>query len=112
MRGHRRRCRPAGRLHPGVSDLVMTRENHRRLRTADGSWVRNGVTLQVVVKHPTAHSPPTLRTRPRHGGTSGSLGLEPYYVARYVQLGYALTAHRTRCPGQRGHRAIRHRALQ
>ena len=36
----------------GVGDLVITRENQRRLRTSDGSWVRNGDTWQVIATDP------------------------------------------------------------
>ena len=36
----------------GVGDVIITRENARRIRTANGRWVRNGDTWQVTAVHP------------------------------------------------------------
>jgi len=77
----------------GVGDLVITRENQRRLRTTDGNWVRNGDTWQVTDTQPDGSL--TVTASGRDGAASGgSVRLEPDYVAQHVQLGYAVTAHR------------------
>lgn len=79
----------------GVGDLVITRENQRRLRTTDGNWVRNGDTWQVTATQPDGSITVTSSAHDR--GTSepaGSIWLDPEYVAQHVQLGYAVTAHR------------------
>jgi conjugative relaxase-like TrwC/TraI family protein len=78
----------------GVGDLIVTRENARRVRTIDGRWVRNGDTWQVVDVHPdgalTVHETGAQRNR----GKRGHVLLDVHYVAEHVQLGYAITAHR------------------
>lgn len=72
-----------------VGDIVITRQNDRRLRTMRCGWVKNGdrwgVTDirrdgTVVVK----------RLGPRGGRTV----LPAAYVAEHLDLGYAVTAHR------------------
>jgi ATP-dependent exoDNAse (exonuclease V) alpha subunit len=77
-----------------VGDLIVTRENARRIRTRDGRWVRNGDTWQVVDVHPggalTVHDTGTQR----NPGKRGHVFLDAHYVAEHVQLGYAITAHR------------------
>jgi conjugative relaxase-like TrwC/TraI family protein len=78
----------------GVGDLIVTRENARRMRTTDGRWVRNGDTWQVTTVHPGGAL--TVREA-RSGGdqsTHGQVLLDTHYVAEHVQLGYAITAHR------------------
>lgn len=76
----------------GVGDLVITRENQRRIRTRDGNWVRNGDTWQVTATH--ADGSLTVTSTAQGTGATGKLRLEPDYVAQHVQLGYAVTAHR------------------
>jgi conjugative relaxase-like TrwC/TraI family protein len=77
-----------------VGDLVVTRQNARRIRTGDGRWVRNGDTWQVI--H--VHSDGALTVR--KAGAESDLSkrsqvvLDQHYVAEHVQLGYATTAHR------------------
>ena len=79
----------------GVGDLVITRENQRRVRTSDGNWVRNGDSWQVTATHPDGALTVTTFACDRDGtGAAASLWLEPDYVAQHVQLGYAVTAHR------------------
>jgi len=77
----------------GVGDLVITRENQRRLRTTDGNWVRNGDTWQVTATQ--SDGSLTVTNAGRDGmASAGSIRLDPDYVAQHVQLGYAVTAHR------------------
>ncbi|WP_211338680.1 MobF family relaxase [Georgenia muralis] len=73
-----------------VGDVVITRRNDRRLRTGPGTWVRNGD--RWTVTHVGRDG--TLDVR-RAGGTgSAGVRLPAGYVARHVDLGYAVTAHR------------------
>jgi conjugative relaxase-like TrwC/TraI family protein len=78
----------------GVGDLIVTRENARRIRTNDGRWVRNGDTWQVTAVHPSGR----LTVRAAKAGADrskdGQVLLDAHYVAEHVQLGYAITAHR------------------
>lgn len=72
-----------------AGDVVITRQNDRRIRTMRGGWVKNGdrwlVTDirrdgSVVVK--------------RLGGDGRRTVLPPEYVGEHLDLGYAVTAHR------------------
>lgn len=72
-----------------VGDVVITRQNDRRIRTTRGGWVKNGdrwlITdirgdSSVVVK--------------RLGGDGRRTVLPAEYVAEHLDLGYAVTAHR------------------
>ncbi len=72
-----------------VGDVVITRQNDRRIRTTRGGWVKNGdrwlITdirrdSSVVVK--------------RLGGDGRRTVLPPQYVAEHLDLGFAVTAHR------------------
>lgn len=81
------------RLHDGnlagTGDLVVTRDNDRRL-TSGQSWVKNGDRWQVV-RH---HNDGSLTIR-RHGRRlGGTVVLPAAYAAAHVDLGYAVTAHR------------------
>ena len=79
----------------GVGDLIITRENQRRIRTSDGTWVRNGDSWQVTATHIDGSLTVITSARGSDGtGAAGTLRLEPDYVAQHVQLGYAITAHR------------------
>jgi ATP-dependent exoDNAse (exonuclease V) alpha subunit len=78
----------------GIGDVIVTRENARRIPTTDGQWVRNGDTWNVTAVH--ADGALTVR---RAGGENdlrnrGQVLLDAHYVAEHVQLGYAITAHR------------------
>lgn len=75
----------------GVGDLVITRENRRRLPTEDGGWVRNGDHWQVAEVHRDG-----ALTVSGHGreASAGRVRLPADYVTDHLQLGYAVTAHR------------------
>jgi conjugative relaxase-like TrwC/TraI family protein len=77
----------AGAMTAGVNDLVVTRENDRRLRT-DTSWVKNGDVWTVAATHEDGSMTVT-----RVSG-HGSVVLPASYVAKNVELAYASTAHR------------------
>ena len=90
--------RPGGvELHDGlvagVGDRVVTRRNHRRLRTPDG-FVRNGDLWDVVGVHDGA-----LRVRAASAtgrrGDSRTVLLPAAYVSEHVELGYAPSTART-----------------
>jgi hypothetical protein len=74
--------------HAGVGDLVITRENQRRMTTSDGSWVKNGDTW--LVKSIGADGKLVL-TRTT---TGAAVTLDAAYTATNVELGYATTLHR------------------
>ncbi len=75
----------------GVGDVVVSRQNDRRL-TCGGRWVRNGDRWTVTAVGDDA----SLTVRRLHGG--GQVVLPAGYVADHVELGYASTAHR--CQGR------------
>ncbi len=82
-------------LTAGVGDRIVTRRNHRRLRTADG-YVRNGAFWDVTAVLPDG----ALRVRPatHDGGPDAkapAVRLPASYVAEHVELGYATTVART-----------------
>ncbi|WP_240645704.1 MobF family relaxase [Georgenia sp. SYP-B2076] len=73
-----------------VGDVIITRRNDRRLRTGEGTWVCNGDRWTVTA----VGRGETIDVR-RVGDLSGvSVTLPAGYVARHVDLGYAVTAHR------------------
>ena len=76
-----------GAMTAGVNDLVVTRENNRRL-TTDSGWVKNGDVWNVSATHADGSMTVT-----RVGG-NGSVILPASYVAKNVELAYATTAHR------------------
>jgi conjugative relaxase-like TrwC/TraI family protein len=77
----------AGAMTAGASDLVVTRENNRRLST-DTGWVKNGDVWTVSATH--ADGSLTVTRLSGHG----TVLLPPSYVAEKVELAYASTAHR------------------
>jgi conjugative relaxase-like TrwC/TraI family protein len=77
----------AGAMTAGVNDLVVTRENNRRLKTETG-WVKNGDVWTVSATHPDGSMTVT-----RVDG-QGSVVLPVAYVAQNVELAYATTVHR------------------
>ena len=77
----------AGAMTAGVNDLVVTRENNRRLTTETG-WVKNGDVWTVSATHPNGSM-----TITRIGGDSTVL-LPASYVTENVELAYATTVHR------------------
>jgi hypothetical protein len=70
-----------------VNDLVVTRENDRRLKT-DTSWVKNGDVWTVAATHENGSM--TVTRLSGHG----TVVLPASYVAKNVELAYASTAHR------------------
>jgi len=76
-----------GVMTAGVNDLVVTRENNRRL-TTDTSWVKNGDVWTVSATHDDGSMTVT-----RVSG-HGSVVLPANYVAMHVELAYATTVHR------------------
>jgi len=76
-----------GAMTAGVSDLIVTRENNRRLST-DTGWVKNGDVWTVSATH--ADGSLTVTRVNGHGAVL----LPASYVAENVELAYASTAHR------------------
>jgi hypothetical protein len=76
-----------GTLSVGVNDIVVTRENDRRLRTSR-SWVKNGDEWRVVATRASG----ALKVERVRGGES--VLLPARYVAQHVELAYASTVHR------------------
>lgn len=73
-----------------VGDVVITRRNERTLRTAGGGWVKNGDRWRVVdIRRDGSMLVDRLDPRRR-----GKAVLPPDYVREYVDLGYAVSAHR------------------
>lgn len=81
-------------LHDGTvagrGDVIVTRENDRRLATGKG-WVKNGDRWTVRDVH--ADGGLTVQ-RHKMRGRRGQVTLPAGYVAEHVELGYAITAHR------------------
>jgi conjugative relaxase-like TrwC/TraI family protein len=77
----------AGAMTAGANDLVVTRENNRRLST-DTGWVKNGDVWTVSATH--ADGSMTVTRVSGHG----TVVLPASYVAEHVELAYASTAHR------------------
>jgi conjugative relaxase-like TrwC/TraI family protein len=77
----------AGGQNAGVGDLVITRQNNRRL-AAGRRWVKNGDCWTV-----TATGSDGCMTVQRLGG-SGQVALPAEYVRAHVELGYATTTQR------------------
>jgi hypothetical protein len=77
----------AGAMTAGIHDLVVTRENNRRL-TTDSGWVKNGDEWTVSATH--VDGSMTVTRVSGHG----SVVLPTRYVAENVELAYASTAHR------------------
>ncbi len=75
-------------VQAGRGDLVVTRQNDRRLR-AGSDWVRNGDRWTINRVHPDGSL-----TLSRLGSSRGLLRLPASYVAAHLDLGYAVTVHR------------------
>ncbi len=74
----------------GVGDMVVTRQNNRRLTTGTG-WVKNGDQWVVTATRPDGTI--TVRRPGRPGSNHGQVTLPAVYVRDHVDLGYATTAH-------------------
>jgi conjugative relaxase-like TrwC/TraI family protein len=70
-------------------DLVITRKNDRKLSTGR-RWVKNGDRWIITATHPDGSV--TVRRTGAHAG--GRVRLEAGYVAKNLELAYAVTAHR------------------
>ncbi|MCT1618940.1 MobF family relaxase [Janibacter hoylei] len=82
---------PVRRLADGneasIGELIITRENDRRLRTSATDWVKNGDRWHVLEIHDGGEL--TVQ-HTQHGRT---VRLPADYVARSTELGYACTVH-------------------
>jgi conjugative relaxase-like TrwC/TraI family protein len=74
--------------HAGVGDVVVTRENRRRLTTSDGGWVKNGDAWRV---ESLSDDGSLVLTRTTSGAR---VVVDATYAATNVELGYATTLHR------------------
>jgi conjugative relaxase-like TrwC/TraI family protein len=73
-----------------VGDVVITRRNDRTLRTSRGGWAKNGDRWRIVdIRKDGSMLVDRLDPRRR-----GKTVLPAEYVGEYVDLGYAVTAHR------------------
>ena len=70
-----------------IGELIITRENDRRLRTSATDWVKNGDRWTVLEIHDGGEL--TVQ-HTQHGRT---VRLPADYVARSTELGYACTVH-------------------
>ena len=74
-----------------VGDIVITRQNDRRIRTMRGGWVKNGDRWKVTdIRRDGA-----VEAKRMGPGRGGRTVLPAEYVAEHVDLGYAVTAHRS-----------------
>lgn len=115
-----RAARLTGDVEASAGDVIVTRRNDRRLRHGRSGWVRNGNLWQVVTVHAdgsvtarrldpdnTRKSQTSLdaaskiarghrETADGHGSRAGGMvRLPAAYVAEHVDLGYAITVHRS-----------------
>ncbi|WP_431236076.1 MobF family relaxase (plasmid) [Mycolicibacterium psychrotolerans] len=80
--------RLADDLLASAGDIIKTRSNARWLRSADGTWVRNGNRWRIL---DVASDGSVLATALRAPDTVGRVRLPADYVARHTTLGYAAT---------------------
>jgi conjugative relaxase-like TrwC/TraI family protein len=73
-----------------VGDVVITRQNDRRIRTMRGGWVKNGDRWKVT----DIRCDGAVVVKRMGPGRGGRTVLPAEYVAGHVELGYAVTAHR------------------
>jgi hypothetical protein len=71
----------------GVGDVILTRNNHRRLRLGGSDWVKNGG--RWTITHIGWHGDLTVR----HTRSHLTARLPGHYVAESAELGYATTIH-------------------
>lgn len=77
-------------VRASVGDVVITRRNDRNLRIVTGGWVKNGDRWRITdIRH---NGSVVVRRIDDH--RRGSTVLPPAYVEDYLDLGYAITAHR------------------
>jgi conjugative relaxase-like TrwC/TraI family protein len=85
--------RLADGVRASMGDLVITRRNDRTLRTMSRGWVKNGDRWRITDIRKDG-SIVVRRLDPRGNRRRGSTVLPGDYVGEYVDLGYAITAHR------------------
>ncbi|MGG5172909.1 MobF family relaxase [Pseudarthrobacter sp. J1738] len=73
----------------GVGDTIITRHNDRRLRSG-AAWVRNGDRWKIT----RVRDDGSITIRPTNRRFGGAIVLPTAYVSEFVDLGYAVTAHR------------------
>ena len=80
-------------LHDGstasAGDTVITRRNDRRLRNRH-TWVRNGDRWQIT----NVRDDGSITIRPHGRRFGGAITLPAAYASEFLDLGYAVTAHR------------------
>ncbi len=70
-----------------AGDVIITRQNDRRIRISGTDWVKNGDRWTVL------HVTYTGALKVRHASSGRIVTLSPRYVATATQLGYATTVH-------------------
>ena len=70
-----------------AGDVIITRLNDRRLPISATDWVKNGD--RWIIQHVNRQGV----VRARHCDSGRTVSLPQDYVAKYVQLGYAVTVH-------------------
>ncbi|WP_426979947.1 MobF family relaxase (plasmid) [Pseudarthrobacter sp. O4] len=73
----------------GTGDLILARQNDRRLKDSEGHFIKNGTRLAVTTIRPDG-SVTATRT-----DTGALIELDPDYLHASVELGYACTSHRS-----------------
>ncbi|MFK5634277.1 MobF family relaxase [Ornithinimicrobium sp. LYQ103] len=76
-----------------AGDMLITRRNDRRLRSVDGSWVKNGDRWRLLAVHPDGTVSVERQDLAARAGGARRLTFPVGYVAEHVQLGYASTIH-------------------
>lgn len=77
-----------------TGDLIITRRNNRRLRSLRGGWVRNGDRWRITDVLPDGDVVAHRLDQTSGHRSAGTVILPADYVGEYVELGYAVTAHR------------------
>jgi hypothetical protein len=70
-----------------AGDVIITRQNDRRIRISATDWVKNGDRWTIL------HVTDTGALKVRHASSGRIVTLPPSYVATATQLGYATTVH-------------------
>jgi conjugative relaxase-like TrwC/TraI family protein len=70
-----------------AGDVIITRQNDRRIRISSTDWVKNGDRWTIL------HVTQTGAMKLRHASSGRFVTLPPGYVATATQLGYATTVH-------------------
>ena len=70
-----------------AGDVIITRQNDRRIRISGTDWVKNGDRWTIL------HVTDTGALKVRHASSGRIVTLSPGYVTTATQLGYASTVH-------------------